>query len=115
MNITPLTSAMILSISFLLVIAFYVYVNAACGKKLRQHIKLEECSQEKLWIRPQSMKYATKLIFFYLLMVVICAGMVVVTIQLPNGFILFGCTVLLFVILGLSFATIQVGNGIVWF
>src|SRR5699024_10465632 len=37
MNITPLTSAMILSISFLLVIAFYVYVNAACGKKLRQH------------------------------------------------------------------------------
>lgn len=84
MNITPLTSEMILSISFLLVIAFYVYVNAVCGKRLRQHIKLEECSEEKIWIRPQSMKYATKLIFFYLLMVVICAGMVVATIQVGN-------------------------------
>lgn len=115
LNITSLTSAIILSITFLLVFAFYVYVNIACGKKMRKHIQLEECLLEKLWIRPQSMKYSIKLVLFYLLMTVIFVVMVVATIQLPNGFILFGCTFFLFLIVGLSFATIPMGRATVGF
>lgn len=110
MSITSFTSAIILVFTFLLVIAFYLYVNILCGRKLRQHMKLEEFPREKIWVHPDSIQHLIMTILFYLLMTGISAGIIVGTVQYPNGFMLFGSTFLLFLLLGLGFAMIRVGS-----
>lgn len=55
---TTLINSSIVFIAFLLVIFVYYYINRKNRKNLYQTINLNEYSMVRIWIRPDSLKYA---------------------------------------------------------
>lgn len=114
-EITPVTSSIIISIIVLLVISFYFYSNIRCGRKLQQDIQLDHYPKEKLRIRPESKKYCINLLYFYLLFMGLTVLFLGGSIQMPNGFMFFAGGLVLFLALGVSIVTIRVGKTTVRF
>ena len=114
-EITPITSSVIIGAIVLLVTSFYLYANIRCGKKLEQDIQLAHYPKEKLRIRPESKKYCMNILYFYFLFVSLTVLFLGVTIQTPNGFMFFAGGLVLFLALGVSIVTIRVGKTTVRF
>lgn len=109
-EITSTTSAIIMFFMFLLIIAFFFYSNKLLGKKIQRHIDLEKFPKEKLLVRPASKKHFILLFFYYLFTVALCVGFITAVIQIPNGFMYFASSMVLFMTLGVSFATVRPGE-----
>ena len=115
LKITPLTSSIIIVVIFLLAVAFFFYSNILCGRKLRQDIDLGQYPKEKLWIRPQTKGYFVFILYFYLLLIGLTVLFLGGSIQMPNGFMFFAGSLVLFLALGVSIVTIKVGDTTVRF
>ncbi len=109
-KIIATTSAMIVFVMFLLILAFYMYSNKLLGRKIGQHIQLEKLPQEKVRVQPESKKYAVQNSLFYLFALAGCVGAIATAIQHPNGFMFFAALIIFFMTLGVSFTTIRPGE-----
>lgn len=114
-EITPVTSSVIIGVVVLLVISFYFYANIRCGRKLRQDIQLDHYPKEKLRIRPESKEYCIDILCFYLLLMGLTVLFLGGSIQTPNGFMFFAGGLVLFLAFGVSIVTIRVGKTTVRF
>lgn len=56
----------IVTMPYLSVIFFVIYMNMKFRKSLRQLIHLSDYPTEKLWVRPQSLKYMLTITFYFL-------------------------------------------------
>ncbi len=114
-EITSMTSAIITILIFLLILAFFFYSNKLLGRKLQQHINLEEFPKEKLLVRPVSKKYFIQLFLYYLFAIAACVVVIAAVIQIPNGFMFFAASIIFFMTLGISFVTVRPGETTVRF
>jgi len=112
---TPLIGTVIILVTSIFVCSFIFYLNALCGRKLGQHIHLEEHRKEKLWIRPNSKGYCLHVLFFYLLMVAFTAICINGSINYPNSFVFFAFALFLFITLSIGIMTIRIGDTTVRF
>lgn len=111
----PLIGIIIILVMSLFVCGFMFYLNVSCGKKLGEHIDLEELRKEKLWVRPNSKDYCLHVLFSYLLMVGITAVCINGSINYPNSFVFFAYALFLFITLSIGIMTIRIGDTTVQF
>ncbi|WP_269409911.1 DUF443 family protein [Lentibacillus daqui] len=65
-----LVNSVILSLLVISVIVMIVTINYRCKKKLQKVVGLEQLPKSKLWIRPQSFKHFSQILFTYLIAMV---------------------------------------------
>lgn len=114
-EITSMTSALIISVIFILILAFYVYANRLLGRKLHRHINVEKLPKKKIWVRPKSKTFIIQLLLFYLFALAMCVGFIAGAIELPNGFMFFASSIALLLTLTVGFATVRSGETTVQF
>src|SRR5699024_7721292 len=110
MKISPLISAILILIIFLIIVSFFLYVNIIYGNKLKQHLNLKQYPKKRLWIRPDSKQHFLFILYSYLLLVGLTVLFLGGSIQQPNGFMFFAGSIVLFMAIGLSLITIKVGD-----
>ncbi len=109
-KITATTSAVIVCLIFLLILALFIYSNKLLGRKIEQHIQLDKLPKEKIRVQPESIKYVVQNMFFYLFTLAFSVGVIVAVLEHPNGFLFFAVSIFIFMTLAVSFTTIRPGE-----
>ena len=108
---TTLINSSIVFIAFLLVIFVYYYINRKNRKNLYQTINLNEYSMVRIWIRPDSLKYALFVFltysFFFGFTLLMWGGFILVA---ANVLILIFGMLFLFIALFVGLLAIGVGD-----
>lgn len=104
------TNIYMVTITVLIVISFYTYVNRISKNKLYQVIELEGYKKIRLWIWPESKKHFLYILFSYLFFTSLTLLSLGAFIQFPNTLILILGMIFLFLSMFISVLTMKVGN-----
>lgn len=63
---TPFVNTIIVVLVFAIILAVFIYINVSSKKDLLQMIELNQYTKQRLWIRPQSVKHFSFILFSYL-------------------------------------------------
>src|SRR5699024_4709822 len=105
----------IVTIAYLSIVFFVIYMNIRFKKSLRRVINLSDYPTEQLWIRPQSLKYMLIITFYFLFFLIPSIVMFVMYIQQPNILPLIVGTLLFSLVAVYCFIPINRGDYIVKF
>ncbi len=113
---TPFVNTIIVVLVFAIILAVFFYINISSKKNLMQMIDLNQYVRQRLWIRPQSAKHFSFILFSYLFLLafIIFIGAALIHVAINTVIFLFWMIILSF-LLFINLAAVGVGDTTVKF